>query len=380
MKRRVLTIIMLVLCMVCVTTFTGCGDVDATGVALDRTSVTMIKGDTFQLTAKLQPSEVVDSEAVWTTSDSNVATVSETGVVTAVNVGSATITVTSQEKFNATCQIVVESVEAQYTVEGEYVYFGMYPQTLKASTVTLSDEPNADGYYVGSDNELYVPLFVTPFADNYTYADGTAIVEKSCDECKRGAKCDKVKEHCDFYKLEPIKWRVLTSDENTALLLCDTIIANVAYGDSNAYDTSTIRTWLNDTFLKGAFKEQQQAIVKATLVENGEASTGCENNSNACADTLDKVFLLSYAEVDSDTYGLKEYSARAMKVSDYARATGAWMSTSAGYEGNGLWWTRSPHNTGFDVARPISSGGYVDARKVTDSTLGVVPVLQIKLK
>ena len=43
-----------------------------------------------------------------------------------------------------------------YEREGNIIYLGEYPQTLKASSVTVSDTPNSKGYFLGSDNEYYV--------------------------------------------------------------------------------------------------------------------------------------------------------------------------------------------------------------------------------
>ncbi len=72
-------------------------------VSLDDDAQEIILGDTYQLTATILP-EGADNKAVtWTSSDESVATVSETGLVTAVEKGAATITVTTEDGgFTAT--------------------------------------------------------------------------------------------------------------------------------------------------------------------------------------------------------------------------------------------------------------------------------------
>ena len=74
-----------------------------------------------------------------------------------------------------------------------------------------------------------------------------------------------------------------------------------------------------------------------------------------------------------------------MTVSDYARATGAWMSTSSSYYGssyygNGYWWLRSPCLYSRRRARIVYYDGDVDGSyNVVDGNFGVVPALQIRL-
>ncbi len=71
-------------------------EVDPTTIAItaegDVTSITV--GQTLKLTATVYP-EGADSSVTWSSSDDEVATVSENGLVTAVNVGQVTITATS---------------------------------------------------------------------------------------------------------------------------------------------------------------------------------------------------------------------------------------------------------------------------------------------
>jgi len=67
------------------------GVIHATGIELDPSSISMIVGGTYALKATILPTDAVEKDVVWTTSDPSVATVSG-GVVTAVSVGSVTIT------------------------------------------------------------------------------------------------------------------------------------------------------------------------------------------------------------------------------------------------------------------------------------------------
>ncbi|MEQ9304732.1 MAG: discoidin domain-containing protein, partial [Marinoscillum sp.] len=79
--------------------FAGEGDptVAVTGVSLTPPSVTLDEGATQQLTATVTPSDATDSGVSYTSSNTSVATVNSSGVVTAQSAGSATITVTTDD-------------------------------------------------------------------------------------------------------------------------------------------------------------------------------------------------------------------------------------------------------------------------------------------
>lgn len=71
--------------------------VAATGVTVTPATSSVVVGGTRQLTAVVQPSDATDTSGTWTSSDTSVATVSTTGLVTAVGEGSATVTFTSTD-------------------------------------------------------------------------------------------------------------------------------------------------------------------------------------------------------------------------------------------------------------------------------------------
>ena len=56
-------------------------------VSLNLSQTTLKEGKTAQLTATINPNDVIHKELTWTSSDHNVATVDQTGLVTAVTEG-----------------------------------------------------------------------------------------------------------------------------------------------------------------------------------------------------------------------------------------------------------------------------------------------------
>ena len=307
--------------------------------------------------------------------------------------------INSLNEENEELKALVEALRnCLYTREGDYIYFGEYPQTIKADDVTVTATTDSRGYYLGDDGNYYARVIADPRVSGYTFSTGASVTDGT--------------EY--YFKVEPIRWRILSEEDGVAFILCDSIIANVPYQSDYTYDSgsyyttangapsgtyannykySEVRAWLNATFYETAFNSLQQEIVLTTEVDNSAASTNsygnetCWNNGvndYACENTNDKIFLLSESEVTNDLYGFAAYSeydtARRMLTSDYSRATGAYMSTSSDYYGNGWWWLRSPYCSYSYYARDIFNDGSArDYYNVYNTYVGVVPALRIRL-
>ena len=87
-------------------------DVLVTSIQLNKTSDELDVGQTSQLTATVYPSNATNKAFTWTSSNSSVATVSTSGLVTAKGVGTATITCSAKDLGNAkaTCMIKVNPI------------------------------------------------------------------------------------------------------------------------------------------------------------------------------------------------------------------------------------------------------------------------------
>lgn len=80
----------------------------ATKVTLNKTSLTLEEEKTETLTATITPADSTDS-ITWTSSAPAVATVDQTGKVTAVAEGTATITAKANDEISATCAVTVNA-------------------------------------------------------------------------------------------------------------------------------------------------------------------------------------------------------------------------------------------------------------------------------
>lgn len=84
------------------------GIVSVTGVSISPSSLSMIVGESSELSATITPSDASVTTVTWKSSNTSIATVSS-GVVTAVAAGTATITVTTTDgEYTATCSVVVD--------------------------------------------------------------------------------------------------------------------------------------------------------------------------------------------------------------------------------------------------------------------------------
>lgn len=82
--------------------------VAVSSVSLDKTTLTLARQESYTLKATVNPSDATNKKVSWKSSDEKIATVDADGKVTAVAVGKATITVTTEDgNKTATCEVTV---------------------------------------------------------------------------------------------------------------------------------------------------------------------------------------------------------------------------------------------------------------------------------
>lgn len=132
-------------------------DVDLEGIIITETpSGKVYIGDSFQLSVAKDPSDAIDElSPVWSSSDETVVTVDETGLVTAVGKGTATITVESNG-FTATWDVTVNVLN------------------------TVRFLPNSD--YVSVDDNLTFSTTAYYFVSSYFYVNANDTMTFSLPE------------------------------------------------------------------------------------------------------------------------------------------------------------------------------------------------------
>ena len=82
---------------------------NVTGITLNETSKELDIIDTFQLIATIEPTNATNTNIIWSSSNEEVATVNQKGLVTAKSIGETTITATTEEgNFTASATITVK--------------------------------------------------------------------------------------------------------------------------------------------------------------------------------------------------------------------------------------------------------------------------------
>ena len=234
------------------------------------------------------------------------------------------------------------SAESGKKVTWDCLWFGSYPQ----SKITKKD------------GDIYTTLKNT---DNWD-ENGDATIDN--------IKYHKTKK--SYFKYEPIKWRVLQSENGEAFLLSDVILDKKAYDESYEYITweeSSLRAWLNEKFMNRTFSAEEKEKINITeKVNQDNPAYGTEGGNN----TSDKIFLLSSAEVDEKEdgkkYGFLNDETRKCKANSFSEMEIA------------FWWLRSP---GYNSSSATEVFGYGrinrDGNNVYDNIAGVRPALHLNL-
>lgn len=129
--------------------------VPVTGVTLDKTELSLPVGETGTLTATVQPDTATDKTVTWASDDQTVATVDQSGTVTAVAPGTATVTATTADGgHTARCVVTVTRPVTGVTLDKtELSLFTGNTETLTAA-VQPADATNRDVTWSSSDDTV----------------------------------------------------------------------------------------------------------------------------------------------------------------------------------------------------------------------------------
>lgn len=122
-------------------------------ITLNKTKTTLIKGKKETLTATVKPDTALNKKVTWTSSNKDVATVSESGVVSALKEGKTTITAKTEDRGKiATCEVTVEEIKVNISKKETNLLVGK-----KASidyTVTPEAIENKNVTWTSSDESI----------------------------------------------------------------------------------------------------------------------------------------------------------------------------------------------------------------------------------
>ena len=173
---------------------------------------------------------------------------------------------------------------------------------------------------------------------------------------------------------EAIEWMVLDAQDGKALLLSKQALDCLAFNDGNLnenWESSSIRSWLNNSFFQSTFSPYEQQAILTAIVSNAADECNPSWNQVDAPGTEDRVFLLSYAEL---LRYFPDQNGRKTTSTEFARGKGAGaMSMFAFIIGETDWWLRSPGKVPNDAAFVDVNGAV--GTKVTNTKMGVRPAL-----
>ena len=129
--------------------------IEVNDVGLDKSEMEMVAGDSYQFTVTLKPDNASDKTLSWSSSDENVASVDNSGKVTAISEGKVTITVkTSNSAQSASCDITVKAASIPVTgvnIDSWIINIGVNETAAIAYTIQPEDATNKEVTF-SSDN------------------------------------------------------------------------------------------------------------------------------------------------------------------------------------------------------------------------------------
>lgn len=168
----------------------GTVTIPVTGVSLSATNTSVAVNQNFQLTATISPSNATNQSINWTSSNTAVATVSNTGSIRGVSVGAATITATtvSGNKI-ATCNATVSSGNIAVTsisVSPATLGVKVGNSSTLSATVSPANATNSNFTWSSSNNAIAT---VDATGKVTALATGSAILTATTIDGSKTATC-----------------------------------------------------------------------------------------------------------------------------------------------------------------------------------------------
>lgn len=274
------------------TSFTTAGDIAVTGVSVSPTSWEMIAGATKTLTATISPANATYQDVSWESANTAVATVSSSGIVTAVAPGSATITVKSVADNTkiATCEITVTAPITPTDLKtkdltSDYTYLTWSNGSSETAWqikygMTSGSLNNTSGDITSSKK----PYLITGLSSNTTYYAsirsklGTAYSEWSDELIFKtptvGSACGGAIETVEDFNSG---WTANNSNNVTAVKTGWGFISGV----NNHTLNSTYRNGDSGYGLSGGYNSSQYIVTPAVLSGSTISFYACKSNISA---------------------------------------------------------------------------------------------------
>ena len=163
--------------------------IPVTSVSLNKTTLTLDKGDSETLTASVSPTDATNQAVTWSTSSDAVATVDSNGKVTAVGRGEASITATSADNaaIKATCKVTVNVPVTGVSLDESAATLSIKETLQLNAKVSPEDASNSNVTWKSSDPTVAT---VSDSGLVTAKAKGNATIIVETEDGKRTDKCE----------------------------------------------------------------------------------------------------------------------------------------------------------------------------------------------
>ncbi|MCR5667383.1 MAG: leucine-rich repeat domain-containing protein [Eubacterium sp.] len=187
-----------------------------------------------------------------------------------------------------------------------------------AMRINLSSAAVSDGGTVTSDGDT--TQSAGTYGDPVIADDGTVTWD-----------CIYVGKYVKYFK-DQLEWRVLSVEGNYATLLSENVMECQPFNTQDAnvtWETSSIRTWLNNDFYNAAFSNaEKEGIVESLVINDDNPQTDNRDGGN---NTKDKVYLLSATEITKNAYGFSGWAYNEQTSAYYLPASNGRKVTVTSY-------------------------------------------------
>lgn len=163
-------------------------NINIIGITLNKSRISINKGSSETLYATISPNNATNKNVFWNSSNNNVATVDSSGKITAVGIGTAIITVTTEDGgYTATCNVTVNIPPLK--VDGSIGFSTIFTSTGMVSGMFVEAKPSGgtgdytynlklyyEGVLIGEGTEK--ELFVNQ-TSNGTYSATITVVDSN---------------------------------------------------------------------------------------------------------------------------------------------------------------------------------------------------------
>ena len=249
--------------------------IPVTEVRLSESTVGIVEGSTYKLTATVLPENTTDSKSVsWSSNNSAVATVDANGTVTAKSAGTAVITATSTNGKSAGCTVTVEKKQIPVTeVRLSESTVGIVEGSTYKLTATVLPENTTDSKSVSWSSNNSAVATVDANGTVTAKRAGTAVITATSTNGKTaGCTVTVSKKEIPITEISLDKSSATLTEGETTTLTATVLPENTTYGKSVKWSSSNVAVATVDIMGKVTAKSAGTAIITA-ISENGKTAS-----------------------------------------------------------------------------------------------------------